>query len=252
VRSAIIAAVVSALVTTAIVLPVTLTRTGGAPAETAPAETAPATEAAGGADDATTPVDTTPTDGALSIADVADAVAPSVARVDVQVAGRQGSGSAVVYRSDGHLLTNAHVVSGANAVAVTLPEGTRLQAEVVGADEQTDLAVLRVDLADVTGGELPAPTFADALPRIGETAVAIGSPFELDGSVTAGIVSGLGRSHHPGTPLGDLIQTDAPINPGNSGGALVNDRAEVIGINTAILPASPTARGNIGIGFAIR
>jgi S1-C subfamily serine protease len=250
VRSAIIAAVVSALVTTAIVLPVTLTRTGGAPAETAPAETAPATEAAGGADDATTPVDTTPTDGSLSIADVADAVAPSVARVDVQVAGRQGSGSAVVYRSDGHLLTNAHVVSGANAVAVTLPEGTRLQAEVVGADEQTDLAVLRVDLADVTGGELPAPTFADALPRIGETAVAIGSPFELDGSVTAGIVSGLGRAI-PGTPLGDLIQTDAPINPGNSGGALVNDRAEVIGINTAILPASPTARGNIGIGFAI-
>jgi S1-C subfamily serine protease len=186
----------------------------------------------------------------MTIAQVADAVAPSVARVDVQVPGGQGSGSAVVYREEGYLLTNAHVVSGAQTVAVTLPEGTRLEAQVVGADEQTDLAVLRVDPADVPGGRLPAATFAAALPSIGETAVAIGSPFELDGSVTAGIVSGLGRSI-PGTPLADLIQTDAPINPGNSGGALVNDRAEVIGINTAILPASPTARGNIGIGFAI-
>jgi putative serine protease PepD len=194
----------------------------------------------------TTPMGTTTTDGALRIADIADAVAPAVARVDVQTPRGQGSGSAVVYRDDGYLLTNAHVISGAAAVAVTLPEGTRLRAEVVGADEQTDLAVLRVDTADMAGGSLPAATFAESLPRIGETAVAIGSPFELDGSVTAGIVSGLGRAI-PGTHLGDLIQTDAAINPGNSGGALVND-GELIGINTAILSGRG---GNIGIGFAI-
>lgn len=189
------------------------------------------------------------TDAPLSVAEVAERVLPSVARVDIRTQSAQGSGSAIVYRADGFLLTNAHVVNGAVEVAVTLPDGSSLPAEVVGADAITDIAVLRVDVAEVPGGRLPTITFADSLPRPGATAVAIGSPFGLDASVTAGVVSGLGRSI-PGTPLRDLIQTDAPINPGNSGGPLVNDRAEVIGVNTAILPGSPGSRGNIGIGFA--
>ncbi len=186
----------------------------------------------------------------MSVAEVAELVAPSVARVDVRGLQGEGTGSAVVYRSDGYLLTNAHVVSGAMDVSVTLPDGNTLDAEILGGDTRLDLAVLKVDVDEVPGGELPAAKIATEPPRVGETAIAIGSPFDLDGSVTAGIVSGLGRSIE-GTELTDLIQTDAPINPGNSGGALVNDRAEVIGINTAILPGSPTSRGNIGIGFAI-
>jgi S1-C subfamily serine protease len=238
-RNAAVSAVVAAVVAAGVAVPVTMAVT----------EADSGTVAAPAAQDVAATA-SAPDGSVLSVADVADAVAPSVARVDVAVPGGQASGSAVVYREDGYLLTNAHVVANATEVGVTLPEGSRLAAEVVGADVQSDLAVLRIDVADVAGGTLPAAAIAEGTPRVGETAVAIGSPFELDGSVTSGIVSGLGRSI-PGTPLADLIQTDAPINPGNSGGALVNDRAEVIGINTAILPGSPTGRGNIGIGFAI-
>jgi S1-C subfamily serine protease len=264
-RSAVVAALVAAVVSAGVAVPVTLAVSdrSAAPAEVADTAAGGAGGAGGAGTQGTTGTDgTSGTDGTaaadlpgagtpgLSVVEVAEVVAPSVARVDVRTPRGQGAGSAVVYRAEGYLLTNAHVVSGATQVAVTLPDGTRLDAEVVGGDGQTDLAVLRVDPSDVAGGALPAATFAAEPPRVGETAVAIGSPFDLDGSVTAGVVSGLGRSI-PGTPLADLIQTDAPINPGNSGGALVNDRAEVIGINTAILPAGPTARGNIGIGFAI-
>jgi S1-C subfamily serine protease len=249
-RTAAVSALVAAVVATGVAVPVTLAVSDRAEvADQSTATSGSGTEASTGTD-ATSAAPRTSGGDAMSVADVADAVAPSVARVDVAGLQGQGQGSAVVYREDGYLLTNAHVVSGAQEVSVTLPEGTSLEAEVVGADASSDLAVLRIAEADLPSGGLPAATFASDMPRIGETAIAIGSPFDLDGSVTAGVVSGLGRSI-PGTQLADLIQTDAPINPGNSGGALVNDRAEVIGINTAILPASPTARGNIGIGFAI-
>ena len=200
------------------------------------------------------PVDTTvvtedpdPTDPAPSpISTIARQVSPSVARVDVQTPTGAGSGSAVVYRADGILVTNAHVVGASDDVRVTLPDGQRLDAEVVGRDVASDLAVLRVAAED-----LPVPEWAgaDVTPEIGSTAVAIGSPFGLDGSVTSGIVSALGRT----LPIGqgvlvDLIQTDAAVNPGNSGGALVDGQARVIGVNTAI--ASRTG-GSQGIGFAI-
>ena len=230
---ALVAALVASLVTLSIAVPTTIAlQNAAAPDEPAPAEPAAA-----------------PPETDATIADIAEMLLPAVARVDVATARGEGSGSAVVYRADGYLLTNAHVIGGADEVEVTLPDGSTLAAEVVGADEFNDLAVLRVDIGQVPAGELPLPSYATELPRVGETAIAIGSPFELDGSVTAGIISGLGRDI-PGTQLRDLVQTDAPINPGNSGGALANDRGEVIGINTAIL-GEPGTRGNIGIGFAI-
>jgi S1-C subfamily serine protease len=179
------------------------------------------------------------------VAEVAGAVLPSVARVDVTGARGAGSGSAVVFDDDGHLVTNNHVVEGAEQVSVTLADGTIEDAEVVGAAPFTDLAVLRIDAAG-----LPVPTYSEAAPRVGSTALAIGSPFGLDATVTAGVVSALNRTlvTPDGAALGDLLQTDAAVNPGNSGGALVNAEAEVIGINTAIL--SRTGQYG-GISFAI-
>ncbi|MEX1177638.1 MAG: trypsin-like peptidase domain-containing protein [Nitriliruptor sp.] len=180
----------------------------------------------------------------LPVGDIAADVSPSVAAVRVSGPRGQGAGSAVIYRADGYLVTNAHVVASGGDVSITLPDGTSMPAEVVGADETSDLAVLHVD-AD----SLPVPTYAEAAPKVGDTSVAIGSPFGLDGSVTTGIVSALGRSvSTPGVPLVDMIQTDAAINPGNSGGALVDAAGRIIGINTAIL--SPSGANN-GIGFAI-
>ena len=179
---------------------------------------------------------------------IAREVGPSVARVDVVTANGRGSGSAVVYQEEGILVTNAHVVSSAGDVSVTLADGERMDAEVVGADPRSDLAVLRVDAEG-----LPVPQWAPPAhePAVGEPVVAIGSPFGLDGSVTSGIVSALGRTLPGGgtaVPLVDLLQTDAAINPGNSGGALVDGAGRIIGVNTAILSRTG---GNQGIGFAI-
>jgi S1-C subfamily serine protease len=184
------------------------------------------------------------------VTDIAAAVAPSVAAVEIRTAGGPrgevvaGQGSAVIIDEAGLLATNAHVVDGAGAVTVRLADGSRYEAELVGVDPTTDLAVLAVEASG-----LPAATLADDLPEVGSTAVAIGSPFGLEGSVTAGIVSALDRtlSGRSGTLTG-LIQTDAAINPGNSGGALVDARGRVIGINTAILSGSGT---NDGVGFAV-
>jgi S1-C subfamily serine protease len=194
--------------------------------------------------------DTTDPGDSLSVAEIAATVAPSVAAVEVEAGGGpaggvlSGQGSAVIIDAGGLLATNTHVVDGATSVTVVLADGTRYGAEVVGTDPATDLAVLRVD---ATG--LPAATLAADLPAVGSTAVAIGSPFGLDGSVTAGVVSALDRSlAGQGGALIGLLQTDAAINPGNSGGALVDDQGHVIGINTAILSGSGT---NDGVGFAV-
>jgi putative serine protease PepD len=179
-------------------------------------------------------------DAPSPVPEIAKAVLPSVARVDVG----QGSGSAVIYRPDGYLVTNNHVVAGAQQVEVTLADGQRRSAEVVGTAEFSDLAVLRIDERD-----LPAATFADEIPEVGSTAVAIGSPFGLDATVTAGVISAHDRElQGGGASLGGLIQTDAAINPGNSGGALADDRGRVVGINTAILSESGT---NAGVGFSV-
>lgn len=180
------------------------------------------------------------------VAAIARQVLPSVARVDARTALGASAGSAVVYRADGVLVTNAHVVGGADRVTVTLPDAERMDAEVVGTDPSNDLAVLRVDADDLP---VPAWSGVDTLPEVGEPVVAIGSPFGLDGTVTSGIVSALGRSlSTPQVALVDLVQTDAAMNPGNSGGALVDGQGRVIGVNTAI---ASRGGGNEGVGFAI-
>lgn len=160
---------------------------------------------------------------------------------------RSGMGSGLIIRADGYVLTNNHVVEGADTVRVELSDGRKLTAEVVGTDPATDLAVLKVD-AD----NLLAATLGDSDEiQVGDWVLAIGSPFGLDQTVTAGIISGKNRVQQiigDGEGFEDFLQTDAAINPGNSGGPLVNLRGEVVGINTAILSRSG---GNAGIGFAI-
>jgi serine protease DegQ len=158
-----------------------------------------------------------------------------------------GLGSGVVYRSEGLIVTNAHVVGQAPAVEVRFASGERVDGRTIAADEATDLAVVRVARQG-----LPTARFAEGLPKVGETVVAVGSPLGLDNTVTAGIVSGLGRTV-PGegpAPLAlvDLIQTDAAISPGNSGGVLVDTVGTVTGIAVAYLPPD---LGAVSIGFAI-
>lgn len=154
---------------------------------------------------------------------------------------RRGKGTGVIISDDGFILTNNHVIAGANEVTVTLANGTKLEARIVGTDEATDVALLKV----ASKTKLPAATLgsSDAL-RVGDWVVAIGNPFGLGHTVTAGIVSAKGRIIGSG-PYDDFIQTDASINPGNSGGPLFNTAGKVAGINTAIIAQAQ------GIGFAI-
>ncbi|MFP3901851.1 MAG: S1C family serine protease, partial [Acidimicrobiia bacterium] len=191
----------------------------------------------------------------------AAAVLPSVVSITVESSQGEGQGSGVVIGEDGTILTNHHVVAGAGdgGLAVTLADGTTADAEVVGSDPVTDLAVIRVEVEGLT----PATLGSSADLNVGDTVLAIGSPLGLDGSVTAGIVSALNRAITVGGgPLGgggpasmiDAIQTDAPINPGNSGGALIDTDGRVVGINTAIASLAfgvGSQGGNIGLGFAI-
>jgi len=155
---------------------------------------------------------------------------------------RRGLGSGVIIDASGVTLTNAHVVDGATQVEVTLADGTKHRAKVVGLDKKTDLAVLRLDAGGKKFPYLPLGDSSEV--RVGDWVLAVGSPFGLQATVTSGIVSAKARQIGAG-PYDDFLQTDAAINPGNSGGPLVNMRGEVIGINTAIV------RGGSGIGFAI-
>lgn len=157
---------------------------------------------------------------------------------------RTGQGTGVIATEDGLIITNNHVIDGAEELSVVLHDGTTLDAELVGADADTDLAVLRVD----HDGLVPADFGDSEQAMVGDWVVALGSPFGLRQSVTAGIISALGRESVGLARFENYIQTDAAINPGNSGGPLVNLDGEVIGINTAI---SSAAGGNDGIGFAI-
>lgn len=158
---------------------------------------------------------------------------------------RQGLGSGVVFNADkGLILTNAHVIDGADKITVTLKDGREAIASVIGADKETDVAIIAIELDNLN--EAPLGN-SDEL-RVGDFVVAIGNPFGLRQTVTSGIVSALGRSGLGIEKREDFIQTDASINPGNSGGALLNLRGELIGINTAIVAPGG---GNVGIGFSI-
>jgi serine protease Do len=196
------------------------------------------------------------------VAQVASQVGPSVVQINVDVTrntpfdpqSKEGVGSGVIYREDGYIVTNNHVVEGASELNVAFADGTTAPAEIVGRDPRTELAVIRVDRDG-----LPAATFnEDEDLVVGQLAVAIGSPSGFESTVTAGVISGIGREFPieftggdttAATALTDLIQTDAAISPGNSGGALVDRAGEVIGVNVAYLP--PAETGAVNIGFAI-
>ena len=156
-----------------------------------------------------------------------------------------GLGSGVIVSPDGFILTNNHVIDGADEIEVALNDGRKFPAQLVGRDPETDLAVLRV----VTAEQLPVITFAagDTL-RVGDVVLAIGNPFGVGQTVTMGIISALGRNQLGINTFENYIQTDAAINPGNSGGALVDSAGNLVGINTAIYSRSG---GSLGIGFAI-
>ncbi len=197
----------------------------------------------------------------VAFSHIADQVSPSVVSIQVEVKGPQGmpsvfqfpfggrmepgiqkgSGSGMVLTSDGAILTNNHVVENASRIVVSLQDGRKFTGKVVGVDPASDLAVVKID-----GKNLPAVKFADSdNAKVGQWVVAIGSPFGLDYTVTAGVLSAKGRGSLGANEIEDYLQTDASINPGNSGGPLVNLQGEVLGVNTMIIGHAS------GIGFAI-
>jgi S1-C subfamily serine protease len=191
-----------------------------------------------------------PSDGELldaysrAVTSTVQQAGPSVLHIQARSGqNRGGSGSGFLISPDGFVVTNSHVVHGADAVRAQTPDGRESRADIIGDDPDTDLAVLRIDLPD-----LRHLHFADSQKvQVGQIAVAIGNPLGLDNTVTAGIVSALGRTFpaRTGRLIDNVLQTDAALNPGNSGGPLLDTRGQVIGVNTAIIPSAQ------GICFAI-
>ncbi|MER3473463.1 MAG: hypothetical protein C4335_05390 [Armatimonadota bacterium] len=210
----------------------------------------------------TRPVGSVP--GADAIAEASARIEPAVVNIDTFMRPRRslglegffgqdseamrGSGSGVIISPDGYIVTNHHVIRGADEIVVSLADGRRFLGRVVGADEQSDLAVIKVDAS-----QLPTAVLGDSDKlRVGDWAIAVGNPLGLGSTVTVGVISALNRRKlwvDEGRYLDVAIQTDAAINQGNSGGALANIHGQLIGINTAI--AAPPGGGSIGIGFAI-
>jgi S1-C subfamily serine protease len=187
-------------------------------------------------------------EGSQGVVDATNKLLPSVVNINVQLGSSgQAIGSGIIYRSDGYIVTNNHVIAGATSIQVAVcPTCAAYDAALVGVDTQRDLAVLKVNESN-----LPAATLASSSDLMqGQLAIAAGSPEGFQGTVTLGIISATNRNvdRGDGTIMSNLIQTDAAINPGNSGGPLANVSGDVVGINTAIISQSG---GNEGIGFAI-
>ncbi len=182
-----------------------------------------------------------PGDSSEPIADVAEALLPSI----VQIQTGTGVGAGVIFNADGYIMTAGHVVEGNQSVEVRLFDGTVLDGVVVGSDAVNDIALIKIE----SSGLIPAPLALDERPRVGQLAIALGSPWGLDSTVTSGIVSAVDRSltDFGGTPR-SMLQTDAAINPGNSGGPLVDRLGRVIGINVSIFTESGASDG---VGFAV-
>lgn len=192
----------------------------------------------------------------VDLADLYDRVRPSVVRITGEEQGRgltpggESLGTGIILDKQGHILTNYHVVEGASSLVVGLADGNEGEATVVGKDPANDLAVIKADLP--ADSLTPAELGDSANIRVGQPVIAIGNPFGLEGTLTSGIISGLGRtlpSARSGKPLRGLIQTDAAVNPGNSGGPLFDAQGRVIGINTAV--ENPSGNTFVGIGYAI-
>lgn len=177
--------------------------------------------------------------GEEPIAEAAEVILPSV--VFIQTGG--GVGSGIIYDSDGLIITAAHVVAGSDTVRIRFSDGEQVEGTVIGRAEQVDIAVIEVDRTD-----LPAATFNTEKPRVGQTAIAVGSPWGLEATVTAGIISAVDQTNCAIDTCASMVQTDAAINPGNSGGALVDRAGQVVGINVSIFS---TSGANDGVGFAV-
>ena len=187
----------------------------------------------------------------LSAADVYDQVRPAVVQITVAAATSGGTGTGIILDTEGRILTNNHMVDGADSIEVRFDDGSTASAELVGSDPANDLALIDADASgkDLTTADLGD---SDAL-RVGDPVLAIGNPFNLEATLTQGIVSAIDRTYSTGAntrPIREMIQTDAAVNPGNSGGPLLNCRGEVIGINS-LLENPSGANVNVGVAFAV-
>lgn len=188
-----------------------------------------------------------------TVVGVSERVSPSVVKIEIEQKGRNfrgrqmpnqtGTGSGFIFTPDGFILTNSHVVHNASKINVVMQNGNRYQADLIGNDSDTDLAVIRINASNIVATKLGASNRL----KVGQLAIAIGNPFGFQTTVTAGVISALGRSlrANSGRLIDDIIQTDAALNPGNSGGPLVNSLGEVIGVNTATIISAQ------GLCFAI-